>query len=100
VRSDSEAELNLTQRFVQRGFTDKQAKLKTVWRTENREHLLPDAEPDHPDGERRRRRGQDKPICRDKSLLERYACETASGYCAGCTRICQMALASPVPVGM
>jgi predicted aldo/keto reductase-like oxidoreductase len=35
----------------------------------------------------------------DKSLLERYASDTASGYCAGCTRICQAALAAPVPVG-
>jgi len=100
VRSDSEAELNLTQRFVQRGFTDKQAKVKTVWENPRIASICSQM-PNLTILMANVAAAVDKTSlsAEDKSLLERYACETASGYCAGCTRICQMALASPVPVG-
>jgi predicted aldo/keto reductase-like oxidoreductase len=35
VRSDSETELDLAGRFLQKGFTDAQAKLKAVWQNQN-----------------------------------------------------------------
>ena len=35
----------------------------------------------------------------DKKRLQEYAQETASSYCAGCTSICESALAGQVPVG-
>jgi hypothetical protein len=35
---------------------------------------------------------------RDLHLLDQYARETASNYCAGCSTICQTALAEDIPV--
>ena len=34
----------------------------------------------------------------DLHLLDQYARETASNYCAGCSNICQTALAEDIPV--
>ena len=36
---------------------------------------------------------------KDHRLLREFAAETASSYCAGCTRICTSALEQAVPVG-
>ncbi len=100
VRSDSEAELRLTQRFVQRGFTDRQAKLKAVWENPKIASICSQM-PNLTILMANVAAAVDKTSlsAEEKSLLERYACETASGYCAGCTRICQTALAASVPVG-
>jgi predicted aldo/keto reductase-like oxidoreductase len=100
VRSDSEAELKLTQRFVQRGFTDRQAKLKAVWENPQIASICSQM-PNLTILMANVAAAVDKTSlsAEEKGLLERYACETASGYCAGCTRICQTALAAPVPVG-
>jgi hypothetical protein len=35
---------------------------------------------------------------KDKQLMEKYAGETASGYCAGCAEICEEAIAHAVPI--
>jgi hypothetical protein len=100
VRSDSETELKLAGRFLQRGFTDKQAKLKAVWENPKIASICSQM-PNLTILMANVAAAVDKTglSAEDKSLLERYACETASGYCAGCTRICQTALAAPVPVG-
>jgi hypothetical protein len=100
VETATSRDLELAGRFVQKGFTDKQAKLKAVW--------------DNP---------QISAICsqmptmailmaniaaavdrttltdNDRQHLDRYARETFSHYCAGCTQICQNAIAANVPVG-
>ena len=100
VRTDSEAELKLAGRFLQKGFTDKQAKLKAVWENPKIASICSQM-PNLTIVMANVAAAVDKTSlsAEDKSLLERYACETASGYCAGCTRICQAALAAPVPVG-
>jgi predicted aldo/keto reductase-like oxidoreductase len=36
---------------------------------------------------------------RDNELLQRYAQETRSAYCAGCTAICESCLAGEAPIG-
>jgi predicted aldo/keto reductase-like oxidoreductase len=100
VRTESETELKLAGRFLQKGFTDRQAKLKAVWENPkiaticsqmpNLTILMANAAA-----------AMDRTSlsAEDWGLLQRYAHETASGYCAGCTRICQTALATPIPVG-
>ncbi len=35
----------------------------------------------------------------DIRLMRKYASETSSDYCTGCTRTCEAALPEPVPVG-
>ena len=100
VRTDSEAELKLAGRFLQKGFTDRQAKLKAVWENPRIASICSQM-PNLTIVMANVAAAVDKTSlsAEEKSLLERYACETASGYCAGCTRICQAALAAPVPVG-
>jgi predicted aldo/keto reductase-like oxidoreductase len=100
VRGDSEAELRLAGRFLQKGFTDKQAKLKAVWE-EPRIATICSQMPNVTILMANAAAAMDRTSLslEDRGMLERYARETASGYCAGCTRICQTALSSPVPVG-
>jgi uncharacterized protein len=100
VRSDSEAELNLAGKFLRRGFTDKQAKLKAVWENPKIASICSQM-PNLTILMANVAAAVDKTglSAEERDLLERYACETASGYCAGCTRVCEAALAAPVPVG-
>jgi predicted aldo/keto reductase-like oxidoreductase len=100
VRGGSEAELRLAGRFLQKGFTDKQAKLKAVWE-EPRIATICSQMPNVTILMANAAAAMDRTSLsvEDRGMLERYARETASGYCAGCTRICQTALSSPVPVG-
>jgi predicted aldo/keto reductase-like oxidoreductase len=42
---------------------------------------------------------QTKLSAADHDFLNRYTRETASGYCAGCTRICESASGFSVPIG-
>jgi uncharacterized protein len=100
VATNASREQELAGRFIDKGFTDKQAKLKAVW--------------DNP---------QISAICSqmptmsilmaniaaavdrtalsidDRHHLDRYARETLSDYCAGCTAICENAVSDRVPVG-
>ena len=100
VRSDSETELDLAGRYILRGYTDAQARLKAVW--------------DNP---------QIASICSEmpnmailmsnvaaalnkttlsatgRNLLQRFARKTRSNYCAGCSDICESSLGGRVPVG-
>jgi len=100
VRFDSEAELKLAGRFLQRGFTDKQAKLKAVWENPKIASICSQM-PNLTILMANVTAAVDRAslAAEDKILLERYARETASGYCAGCTQICEATLTTPVPVG-
>jgi hypothetical protein len=90
IRTDSEAEIELAGRFLQRGFTDKQAHLKAVWENPaiasicsqmpslsilmsniaaavDRTELTSD----------------------ERRLLHEHARQTAGSYCAGCADRCE-----------
>ena len=96
VSVESEAELELAGRFLQKGFTDAQAKLKAVWEEPGIASIcsqMPSmtvlmsnvaAALD-----------QNKLSAAELDLLDRYAAQTASGYCAGCTDICESASGGP-----
>ena len=100
VRTHTESELKLAGRFVKKGFTPGQAKLKAVWENPQIASIcsqMPNltllsanvaAAAD-----------QTKLGAGDVRLLRRYAAETRADYCAGCTRICGSALERSVPVG-
>ena len=100
VRSDSQTELDLAGRFLQKGFTDAQAKLKSVWenpqissicsRMKNMTILMSNVAA-----------ALDKTqlSTRDTELLQRYAQETRCGYCAGCTAICESHVKGKAPIG-
>lgn len=98
VSMESETELKLAGRFMQLGFTDKQAKLKAVWENPNIASIcsqMPNltilmaniaAALD-----------QTRLSGEDLELLRQYACETASSYCAGCASFCESAFAAAPP---
>ena len=100
VRTKSARDLELAGRFVQRGFTDKQAKLKAVWENPQISAICSQmptmailmaniaAAADHT------ALTED-----DRQDLDRYAAKTFGHYCAGCTRICENAVAENVPIG-
>ena len=99
VNTDSDTELKLAGRFLQKGFTDAQAKLKAVW--------------DNPDiccicsempnmtilmSNVAAALDKTKLSIRDMGLLRQYAQETRSHYCAGCADICESSIQGNVPV--
>ncbi|MHC1726414.1 MAG: aldo/keto reductase [Syntrophobacteraceae bacterium] len=100
VSVESEAELEMGGRFLKKGFTDAQAKLKAVWeepsiasicsQMPNMTILMSNIAA---------ALDQTKLSAADLDLMDQYAAETAQGYCAGCTGICEQALSAGAPVG-
>jgi predicted aldo/keto reductase-like oxidoreductase len=99
VRTESETELEMAGRFLKEGFTDKQAKLKAVWENPqiasicsqmpNMTILMSNVGA---------ALNKTDLSTKGKRLLEKYARETQTTYCAGCGRICESALDDDVPV--
>jgi predicted aldo/keto reductase-like oxidoreductase len=95
----SETKLEMVERFLKRGFTDKQAKLKVIWENPHIASIcsqMPNltilsanvaAALD-----------QTKLAREEFDSVRRYALETKSDYCAGCGKICQEAVGGAVPV--
>ena len=100
VKTNTETELKFAGRFMQKGFTDAQAKLMAVWenpqiacicsRMPNMAILMSNTAASM---------GKMKLSFNDRKLLQRYAQETHSDYCTGCTTICESAITGNVPVG-
>jgi predicted aldo/keto reductase-like oxidoreductase len=100
VRTDSQTELELAGRFLQKGFTDAQAKLKAVWQNQNIASICSEM----PNmtilmANVAAAINKTELSARDTQLLQQYARETRSSYCAGCTDICESAVSADVPIG-
>ncbi|PIU50648.1 MAG: aldo/keto reductase [Desulfobacterales bacterium CG07_land_8_20_14_0_80_52_14] len=100
VKTSSETEMALAGRFLKKGFTDGQAKLKAVWE-DTRVASICSQMPALTLLMTNVRAAVDETrlSSMDRRLMDRYAHETASEYCAGCTAICESALSQPIPVG-
>ena len=100
VRTDSETELKLAGRFLRKGFTDAQAKLKAVWQNPNIASICSQM-PNMTILMSNVAAALDKTqlSTRDTSLLEQYAKETRSAYCTGCTSICESRVEGEAPIG-
>jgi hypothetical protein len=99
VKTDSEEELKLAGRFLERGFTDKQAKLKAVWE----EPLIASLCSQMPNltilaANVASARDKTALAREDMDLFARLAQETRGGYCAGCADICRDAVGGSVAV--
>ena len=100
VKTGTETELELAGRFLNKGFTDAQAKLKAVWqnpqiacicsRMPNMSILMSNTAA---------AMDKAKLSSTDKKLLQQYARETRTDYCAGCTDICESAVGKTIPIG-
>ncbi len=95
----SPAQLKFADRFLQKGFTDKQAMLKVVWENPQIASICSQM-PNLTILSANTAAARDKTKLgrEDFQLLEQYAQETRSAYCAGCGRICQEAVGGAVPV--
>ncbi|UCD82131.1 MAG: aldo/keto reductase, partial [Desulfobacterales bacterium] len=97
---DTDTELQMAGRFLQKGFTNAQAKLMAVWQNPkiasicsqmpNMSILMANVAA---------AQNRTKLSAHDMDLLQRYARETSSGYCAGCTHLCETAIEERVPIG-
>jgi uncharacterized protein len=95
----SEAKSEVTERFEQRGFTDKQARLKVVWENPHIASLcsyMPNLSIFSANVAAALDRTR---LTRDESdSLRRYALASRGDYCAGCGKICQAAVGGAVPI--
>ena len=99
-KADNETELKLAGRFMQKGFTDAQAKLKAVWENPNIASICTEmpnmtllmsnvaAAAD-----------RTKLSARESDRLQQYARETRSDYCTGCAAICESTVGDGIPIG-
>jgi predicted aldo/keto reductase-like oxidoreductase len=99
VKSDSDSEIEMAGRFMQKGFTDYQAKLMAIWEDKRIASIcsqmpnLTILAANAAAAAERTRLSES-----DRALLARYAEETCGDYCAGCGRLCSEVLAENVPV--
>jgi predicted aldo/keto reductase-like oxidoreductase len=95
----SEAKVDMGERFLARGFTDKQAKLKVVWENP---HIASICSQMHNltimSANVAAARDLTKLSRREIDSFHRYAMETRENYCAGCGKICQEAVGGAIPV--
>jgi aryl-alcohol dehydrogenase-like predicted oxidoreductase len=99
VKADTDAEFKLLQKFLDKGFTDKQAKLKAVWENPHIASVcsqMPNLA--YLSANVAAARDRTSLAQSDLDALERFASATRTGYCAGCGRICQAAVGGKVPV--
>jgi aryl-alcohol dehydrogenase-like predicted oxidoreductase len=99
IKADSETEFKMVQKFLERGFTDKQAKLKAVWENPNIASVcsqMPNLA--YLSANVAAARDLKTLSQSDFETLDRFAYETRTGYCAGCARICRAAVGGKFPV--
>jgi hypothetical protein len=98
-KTESPGELKVAERFMQKGFTDKQAKLKIVWENPQIATLCSQM-PNLTILSANVAAALDKTRLakEDFEAIHQYAQETQADYCAGCGHICQAAVGGAVPV--
>jgi len=99
VKSDSESEIEMAGRFMQKGFTDHQARLMAVWE-DKRIASICSQMPNLTIMATNAAAAVDQIRLSqfDRALLAQYARETCSDYCAGCGRLCSEGLGINVPI--
>ncbi len=97
--SESAAEMRFAERFLQKGFTDKQARLKVVWENPQIASIcsqmpnLTILSANVAAALNKTRLSQG-----DLEAVYAYAQETKSCYCAGCSHLCHAAVGGAVPI--
>ena len=100
VKTTTRTELEMAGRFINKGYTDAQAKLKAVWDNPNIASICSEM-PNTTILMSNVAAAMNKTqlSTRDRTLLHRYARETRSDYCAGCAAICESSVDARVPIG-
>ena len=99
VGEESETAIKLTERFVEKGYTFEQAKLKAVWENQNIASVCSYmTNMTVLQANVTAALSKTKLSSKDKGLLKRYAQETSHQYCAGCAHNCEPTINSEVPI--
>ena len=99
VKTTNETELKLAGKFLNKGFSQHQARLKALWE-DKRISALCSQMPNVNTLMANIAAALDKTKLNKEqaALLRQYAAETCSGYCAGCSEICEQAAGDKVPI--
>jgi predicted aldo/keto reductase-like oxidoreductase len=99
IGSENEADVALTDRFMKKGFTPEQTKLKVVWENPAIASICSEM-PNMTILQANVAAALDQTelSLQDRQLLEGYAQASAPGYCTGCSNICESALNADVPI--
>lgn len=99
IGSKSDDALGMTERFINKGYTAEQAKLKVVWENPNIASIC-SAMPNMTILQANVAAAVNKKSLSggDKIRLDQYAQQTAPGYCAGCANICESAVDLDIPI--
>lgn len=99
VTTDSDTEMKLAGRFLAKGFTDAQAKLKAVWENPHISSICSEM-PNMTILMSNIAAAMDKTklTANDMGLLQQFANETRAHHCSGCADICESTLQGNIPV--
>jgi len=99
IGSDTDDALKLTEKFLEKGYTAEQARLKVVWENPAIASIC-SGMPNMTilQANTAAALNKQKLSWRDKQRLEHYAHQTASGYCAGCANICESLVDYNIPI--
>ena len=99
IGSETDDALKMTENFLKKGYTAEQAKLKVVW---DNPHIasICSAMPNMTILQANIAAATHKNQLSksDRQRLERYAHQTAPGYCAGCAHICESVVKPKIPI--
>jgi hypothetical protein len=100
IKTNTPSELQLAGRFLEKGFTDAQAKLKAVWSNPAISSICSEM-PNMTILKANVAAALDRTTLslRDMELLQHHARKTRAHYCAGCTAICESSAPGNIPVG-
>ena len=99
MKINSDTELKLAGRFLQKGYTDAQARLKAVWQNPQIASICSEM-PNMTLLMSNVAAAIDKTklSIHDINLLQQYAIETRAGNCSGCGDLCESAVEGQIPV--
>jgi uncharacterized protein len=99
IGSKTDDALKLTENFIKKGYTAEQANLKAVWENPNIASIC-SAMPNLTILQANAAAALNKRNLSesDKKRLERYAYQTAPGYCTGCANICESSVDLDIPI--
>ena len=99
IGSETDDALKMTEKFLDKGYTAEQAKLKVVWDNPNIASIC-SAMPNMTvlQANVAAALNQVPLSAGDKLRLDRYARLTAPGYCAGCATICESMVDGDIPI--
>jgi predicted aldo/keto reductase-like oxidoreductase len=99
IGSETDDALKMTERFLEKGYTAEQAKLKVVWENSNIASIC-SGMPNMTILQANVAAALNKKTLSlgDKRRLEQYAQHTAPGYCAGCANICEPLVDRDIPI--